>query len=114
MEAVMTDMETTRVIENARKLLKGILVRMDIDADVEAVEEDDKVVLDIQCDNVERIIGRHGQVVDALQHLVGKMVYRDRAPGRGKPIVVDAGGYRLKHIERLESLADRMGRKAIK
>ena len=110
----MIDTDSTRVAENARTLLKGVLERMNISADIEVFEEEDKIILDIQCDNAERIIGRRGQVVDALQHLVGKMVYRDRPGGRGKPIVVDAGGYRLKHIERLESLADRMSRKAIK
>ena len=107
-------MDTHQIAENAREFLQGILDRMDLAADIDIAEEEDKIILDIQCDNVERIIGRRGQVIDALQHLVGKVTYRERAGARGKPIVVDAGGYRLKQIERLESLADRMGRKAIK
>lgn len=110
----MTDIEQ-QVVENARKFLLGLLDRMNIDADIDVSEEDDKIVLDIDCDDTERLIGRRGQVIDALQHLVGKVSYRDRNRDepRGKPLVVDAGGYRLKHIERLESLADRMGRKAL-
>ncbi len=107
-------MDTNHIAENARDFLQGILDRMEMGADVDISEKEDKIVLDIRCRNVERIIGRRGQVIDALQHLVGKATYRDRAGTRGKPIVVDAGGYRLKHIERLESLADRMGEKAIK
>ena len=110
----MTDMDTQEIAENAREFLQGILDRMAMPATIDISEEDDKIILDIQCQNAERIIGRRGQVIDALQHLVGKAVYRERSGVRGKPIVVDAGGYRLKHIERLESLADRMGRKAIK
>lgn len=110
----MTDRETQDVAESACNFLQGILERMDINADIDISEEDDKIILDISCDNVERIIGRRGQVIDALQHLVSKGVYRERSGPRGKPIVLDADGYRLKHIERLESLAERMAEKAIK
>ncbi len=99
--------------EKAREYLEGILSRMDISADIEVTELDDKIMLDVKCDDVEAVIGRRGQVVDALQHLVGKMTYSDRSQPRGKPIVVDAGGYRQKSIERLESLATRMSEKAL-
>ncbi|MCG8422940.1 MAG: KH domain-containing protein [Proteobacteria bacterium] len=110
----MIDTDTRDLVEDAREFLQGVLDRMEIAARVNVSEQDDKIVLDIKCKNIERIIGRRGQVIDALQHLVGKVTYRERAGMRSKPIVVDAGGYRLKHIERLESLAERMGRKAIK
>lgn len=110
----MTDRETQDVAESASKFLKGILERMDIDADIDISEEDDKIILDISCANVERIIGRRGQVIDALQHLVSKGVYRERSGPRGKAIVLDADGYRLKHIERLEALAERMAEKALR
>ncbi len=110
----MTD--TTEQIndtEVARELLAAILERMQIGAEVKAEEVDQRITLDIHCtneDDVQRIIGRRGQVVDALQHLVGKMLGRMRHE-RGKPIVVDAGGYRQKQIDRLEALAERMADK---
>lgn len=99
------------IVAHAQEYLKGILDRMGIDATIEVGEQDDKILLTVDCDNVEQVIGRRGQVVDALQHLVGKMVAQHRE-GRGKPIIVDAGDYRQKHVERLESLARRMGEKA--
>lgn len=99
------------IVAHAQEYLKGILDRMGIDADITVGAQDDKIMLTVECDNVERVIGRRGQVVDALQHLVGKMVAQHRE-GRGKPIIVDAGNYRAKHVERLESLARRMGEKA--
>jgi spoIIIJ-associated protein len=107
--------------ERAMELLRGILERMGIAAKVELHEAEDKRVLDVVCaddEDLQRVIGRRGQVVDALQHLVGKMLIKgkgdkpDKADGRGKPIVVDAGGYRQRHIERLEGLAARMAEKA--
>ncbi len=101
--------------DTAQEFLTGVLSRMKIGAEVEASENDDQIMLDIQCteeQDVQRIIGRRGQVVDALQHLVGKVVSRSRE-GSGKPIVVDAAGYRHKHIERLEGLATRMAEKCL-
>jgi spoIIIJ-associated protein len=104
--------------EQAREFLCGILERMGIPAQVTAREEEDKLVLDVACassDDVQRVIGRRGQVVDALQHLVSKMVGKGKSEGkseRGKPIVVDSGGYRQRHIDRLEGLATKMAEKA--
>jgi hypothetical protein len=37
------------------------------------------------------VIGRRGVVMGALQHLVNKVVYRDRTGDRTKPLVIDAG-----------------------
>ncbi|MCA9678102.1 MAG: KH domain-containing protein [Kofleriaceae bacterium] len=100
------------VTEKACDFLMGVLDRMGIAADIDVKEEDDKIVLEIQTANPDVVIGRKGQVVDALQHLVGKVVFRERSGEKGKPFVVDAGGYRDKHIERLKALAAKMGEKA--
>ncbi|MBE7450792.1 MAG: KH domain-containing protein [Kofleriaceae bacterium] len=108
-----TSSDTTDIAERACDFLQGVLERMGIQADIDVNEGDDKIVLEIQTADPEVVIGRKGQVVDALQHLVSKVVYRERAGEKGKPIVVDAGGYREKHVQRLESLAQRMGEKAL-
>jgi spoIIIJ-associated protein len=100
--------------KKAQDFLAAVLQRMDIRAEISVTELEDKIVLDIDCENLERVIGRRGQVVDALQHLVGKVVSRGRPGRRGKPVVVDAGGYRARHIERLQQLARRMSDKAMK
>jgi len=100
-------------VESAREFLAGVLDRMDIDADIEIFEKEDKVVLDIDCDDVDRVIGRRGQVMEALQHLVSKISYRDRGAGSSKPILVDADGYREKQIDKLVALAERMADRAL-
>lgn len=114
MTVTQSDSKHDEAVERARTFLIGVLERMEIPADVSVFEKDDKIVLDIDCDDVERIIGRRGQIMEALQHLVSKVSYRDRMSGDGKPILVDAGGYRDKQIEKLIALAERMGAKAIK
>src|SRR5690606_31799524 len=96
--------ENVDVVEKARELLSGVLERMGIRAEVTAKEEDDRILLDVASDDADRIIGRRGQTIDALQHVVGKMLSRYREE-RGKPVAVDADGYRARHIEKLEALA---------
>lgn len=104
---------STDVAERAVDFLMGVLDRMGIAADIDVNESDEKIILEIQTSDPEVVIGRKGQVVDALQHLVSKVVYRERSGEKGKPIIVDAGGYRDKHVQRLEALAQRMGEKAL-
>ena len=102
------------VTEKACDFLMGVLDRMGISGDIDVHEEDDKIVLEIQTPHAEVLTGRKGQVMEALQHLVSKVVYRERSGEKGKPFVVDADGYRDKHIERLKALAARMAEKALK
>ena len=100
--------------EKASDFLLGVLERMGISADIDIKDDTDKTILEIQTKDTELVIGRRGVVMDALQHLVNKVVYRDRPGGeRSKPLVVDAGGFRDKQVERLRALAQRMGEKAL-
>jgi spoIIIJ-associated protein len=111
----VSDTETVEEVTKARELLAGILERMSIPAEINASESEEQIELDIACEreeDLQRIIGRRGQVVDALQHLVSKMLARTRTE-RGKPLVVDAGGYRARHVERLEGLASKMAEKCL-
>ena len=115
MSETQTAAGDSAVHDQARELLEDILERMGVDASVEIVNEDDRVRLDIDCDRPERIVGRRGQVIDALQHLVGKIVFQKR-PSDGpppRPVIVDADGYREKYASRLRSLGERMAKKAI-
>lgn len=105
--------EREDLAEKASEFLLGVLERMGVSADIDIKDEEDKTVLEIQTKDTELVIGRRGVVMDALQHLVNKVVYRDRTGDRAKPLVVDAGGFRDKQLERLRSLAQRMGEKAL-
>jgi spoIIIJ-associated protein len=112
-DSVTTATNGQDVTEKASEFLLGILERMGIAADIEVHEVEDKILLDVQTPETEMVIGRRGVVVDALQHIVNKVVYRERSGEKGKPFVVDAGGYREKQIERLKSLAQRTAEKAL-
>src|SRR5688572_28901271 len=115
----MTANDREDVAEKASEFLIGVLERMGISADIDVREDGDRIVLEVQTSDTELVIGRRGVVVDALQHVVNKVVYRERAgrkddpTQKGKPFVVDAGGYRDKQVERLRGVAQRTAEKVL-
>lgn len=126
----MTQTTTERedLAEKASDFLLGVLERMGISADIDIKEDEDRTVLEIQTADTELVIGRRGVVIDALQHLVNKAVFKERGDRgergaerpekaergeRGKPLIVDAGGFRDKQLERLRSLAQKMATQAL-
>jgi len=114
MEAAVTETSDREdLAEKASEFLLGVLERMGITADIDIKDDNDRTVLEIQTADTETVIGRRGVVIDALQHLVNKAVYKDRTGDRAKPLVVDAGGFREKQVERLRALAQKMGEKAL-
>jgi spoIIIJ-associated protein len=112
MEAAVTETRED-LAEKASEFLLGVLERMGITADIDIKDDQDRTVLDIQTGDTELVIGRRGVVIDALQHLVNKAVYKDRREDKAKPLVVDAGGFRDKQVERLRGLAQKMAEKAL-
>jgi spoIIIJ-associated protein len=101
-----------------REVLGAILERMGIPATIEEREEADRTVLDIHGDEAGLVIGKKGATLEALQFLVSKIVHRGSEGEAGssklptKPVVVDAGGYRVRREEALIELANRLGEKA--
>lgn len=97
-------------VNQAVELLEGLLERMSFAVKIEGEEVEDKLLLQVECEeesDTQKLIGRRGQVIDAIQHLVNKMVSRERTrEERGKPVIVDIGGYRQRHIEKLETIAN--------
>lgn len=102
-------MDNLNNIDHAVELLEGLLERMAFPVTVKGEETEKKLLVQVDCEeesDTQRLIGRRGQVIDAIQHLLNKMVSRERERDvRGKPVIVDIGGYRERHVERLEELA---------
>jgi spoIIIJ-associated protein len=112
-EAAVTDTHREDLAEKASEFLLGVLERMGISADIDIKDDSDKTVLEIQTGDTELVIGRRGVVLDALQHLVNKAVFKEKRDEKQKPLVVDAGGFRDKQVERLRALAQKMCEKAL-
>jgi spoIIIJ-associated protein len=113
MEAAVSDTDREDLAEKASEFLLGVLERMGITADIDIKDDSDRTVLEIQTGDTELVIGRRGVVLDALQHLVNKAVFKEKRDEKQKPLVVDSGGFRDKQVERLRSLAQKMSEKAL-
>ena len=87
------------------ELLDRVLVACDLDGEVEVDEDDDTLRAAIEGDDLGLLIGRHGQTIDALEHLAVRIAFHGE-PAR-KRVVLDAAGYRARRAEILERQADR-------
>jgi len=92
--------------------LKGLLLRMDIDAEIEAKEGDGSIDVILTSKDPGALIGRRGETLDAIQHLANYVINRGGS-GRTR-INIDAENYRQRRNETLEALAARVAGKVIK
>jgi spoIIIJ-associated protein len=98
--------------EEAATVLRQILERMGIDAEVSAFDDGEKIILDAHGSESGLVIGKKGATLDALQYLVSRIVFKK--PGEGAMIVVDAEGYRGRREDSLADLARRLAEKAVR
>jgi spoIIIJ-associated protein len=101
-----------QVSAHARQVLEEILRHMDVDAEVAVKEEDGRTLLELMGDSSGLLIGRRGQMLDALEYVLNRIVARDE--GGSTHVVVDSQNYRARRREALEDLARRMGEQAKK
>ena len=93
----------------ARQFTDGLLRLSGLDVEVEVVTSTKLIQLFLSSDDSSLLIGRHGQMLDAMQGLVGTMT--DRQTTDRTPIVLDVDGYRGRRHEFLNRLADKLSRK---
>jgi spoIIIJ-associated protein len=102
---------TTATGDKAAEVLRKLLAEMGVEAEVAASEDDERVSLEVKGPETGLVIGKKGATLDALQYLVNKIVSRAQGD-EGKPINVDAEGYRSRRAESLVELAHRLAEKA--
>lgn len=90
----------------AARFLREVLVGMGVTARVEVMRREEAIVLNVTGTDLGILIGRHGQMLDALQYLVG--LAANRGLDEKKRIIVDVQGYRERHEESLRRLALRV------
>jgi spoIIIJ-associated protein len=101
------------IAQQASDLLKQVLDAMEIEAQVKIIaENDEEVVLDLQGEDLGIVIGKHGQTLGALQHLVSIITNRRLPEEQRKRIIIDAEGYRAKRESSLRGMAKRAARTA--
>jgi len=102
-----------QVGSRALELVDELLRRMGFEATVELAEGEfpGEVLVRIQCDADGLLIGRHGQTLDSVEHLVNRMVLAGESSDLR--VVLDVGGYRERRRDTLLELADRLKVRAL-
>ena len=90
-------------------ILKEILNRMRIDAEVESEFVDGSTHLNIATDSPALLIGKHGQTLDAIERLLNCII--NKASLVKKRVFVDTEGYRGRREDRLIEMARQVAEK---
>jgi spoIIIJ-associated protein len=108
----MSTRDETTPAERVRELLEHVSDALELDAEVEIVEEQDRIRGVLHGDDMGLFIGRHGQTIDAVQHLAFKVAAQGQSPA--PKVEVDAAGYRERRRVALERQADQAARDAVR
>ena len=92
------------VASRVREVLRQVVAQLELDAAISVREDEEAVTATLTGGDLGRVIGRHGQTIDALQYLVNAIIHRS---DEYKPVVVDAAGYRARRQATLGTLAER-------
>jgi len=99
--------------QQMKKILKDLVKEIDSEYTVNVFEYPDKLLLNIKGDGSGLLIGKKGQTLDAIQHIMIKAAQKDEK-GQGKKIIVDTEKYREKRIDYLKELAKKLAEKVIR
>ena len=95
------DLETEGDI--AADYLEELLDIADLDGDLDMDVEGDRAAVSIVGGDLRQLVGRSGEVLEALQELTRLAVYRET--GERSRLMLDVGGYRADRRARLEQVA---------
>ena len=102
----------SKVGDAIQEVVEEIVDALGLDGDVEVTESDGEILAVVHGDDLGLFIGRHGQTIDAVQHLAFKVagrVVRD-APR----VTVDAAGYRDRRKQILARQAEEAAERALR
>ena len=98
--------------DRVRDLLERVNNALELEAEVEILEEGDRIRGILHGDDMGLFIGRHGGTIDAVQHLAFKVAAHGQSPA--PKVEVDAAGYRDRRRQALERQADQAAADALR
>lgn len=105
----MSDLQT-----RISQLVDAVVEGMGVDADIAVSVVDDELHVTISGEDLEALVGRDGQVIDALQYLLNQASMRGTGEERPPRVVLDVDGYRERRRVQLERLAMHAADEAVK
>jgi spoIIIJ-associated protein len=92
--------------ERVRELVATVQEALGLEGDVAVEAEDRSIRAVLEGDDLGLFIGRHGQTIDAVQHLAFKVANRDTERDAAIRVTVDAAGYRARREQVLHRQAE--------
>jgi spoIIIJ-associated protein len=103
--------EDLEPVEALGDLLEEIVDALGLDCEVDVHEQDGVLTGVVEGEDVGLFIGRHGQTIDAVQHLAQRIVFPE-GPSSVR-VVIDANGYRERRADALRAEADEAADEAV-
>ncbi|MGI9097460.1 MAG: protein jag [Solirubrobacteraceae bacterium] len=104
--------EPKEPVEAVRGLLERVVEGLGLDASIEVTDDGEICTGTVHGDDLGLFIGRHGQTIDAVQHLAQRAA--GARAGEGRRIVIDAEGYRERREVMLQRQADHAADDAVR
>jgi spoIIIJ-associated protein len=104
--------DVSEAAADARAVVERVVRQLGVGCHVDVREDDVGILVTCTAGDLGILIGKHGQTIDAVQHLVNAIAFRSPAAKR-KPVTVDAAGYRERREATLGALAARSARDAV-
>ncbi len=103
--------EERSTLETAKTVLTEMLGLMELKATVEIASDGDTARLNVRGDDLAALIGRRGEKLASLQHIVNLIV--GRREGQHHRIAIDVENYRGRREQQLRDVADRAAKRVI-
>ena len=114
-EPEMVEMSTEHADEVSQiviSFLEGLLAKMEIEATVSRGVRNGDIIFKVNGENVNNLIGYHGETLEAVQYIVNTIV-REKVPAYRKKIYIDVENYRRKRQETVEQIAEKIAKKVL-
>ena len=98
-------------VDRVRAIVSQVVEALGVEGEVEVSEDEDRILANVEAEDVGLLIGRRGQTIDALQLLCYRAAFRGISDR--KRVQVDAAGYRERRRELLVGQADRAAKRAL-
>jgi spoIIIJ-associated protein len=105
-------MSSESASERVQELLERVSEALGLGARVRVQQDESGIHGVLEGEDLGLFIGRHGQTIDAVQHLAFKIANRDAGRNEAIRVTVDAAGYRERRVQMLHRQADQAAARA--
>lgn len=108
----INDEVAEKTTKKVREILDNIFKITNENVNYEIIRESNKIVIDMNGDNVAHLIGYKGRTIESLQSLINSILQRDDE--EYAKIFIEINGYKKKNEQKLKRLANKMADNVLK